>query len=218
MQISLENTIDALDKIVKVSRERYAKQKDIVEEKIARWSGVEIEGDEASPSKEKNISILKEEKNTFVDNKSMPPQDSKVYRDPLKKEVHSKNKKGAVINCYECGTPTEINFKPDGIRPVYCKKCFQKMRSTISSSKPEIPSVPIPEISLQEALLKQPISFSEGRRHDKPDDLSTGTVINKIIAPQSYSKIHTEDISHSEHVPNEKNGIKILKPGQIVKL
>ena len=32
------------------------------------------------------------------------------------------------ITCSECGTETEVPFKPDGERPVYCKDCYQAKR------------------------------------------------------------------------------------------
>ncbi|HNR44529.1 MAG TPA: hypothetical protein PKH80_05120 [Methanofastidiosum sp.] len=28
--------------------------------------------------------------------------------------------------CASCGQETEVPFKPDGTRPVYCKECYQK--------------------------------------------------------------------------------------------
>jgi len=28
--------------------------------------------------------------------------------------------------CAECGTDTEVPFKPRGDRPVYCRECYQK--------------------------------------------------------------------------------------------
>ena len=31
--------------------------------------------------------------------------------------------------CSQCKTATRVPFKPDGIRPVYCKSCFKKNRS-----------------------------------------------------------------------------------------
>ena len=30
------------------------------------------------------------------------------------------------VTCADCGKKTEVPFKPDGSRPVYCKECFQK--------------------------------------------------------------------------------------------
>lgn len=28
--------------------------------------------------------------------------------------------------CAGCGQETEVPFKPDGTRPVYCRECYQK--------------------------------------------------------------------------------------------
>ena len=30
------------------------------------------------------------------------------------------------VTCSECGKETEVPFKPDGTRPVYCKDCYAK--------------------------------------------------------------------------------------------
>ena len=30
--------------------------------------------------------------------------------------------------CDACGVETEVPFEPRGVRPVYCKECFTKMR------------------------------------------------------------------------------------------
>ncbi len=38
------------DKIIKVSRERYAKSRDVIEDKILRWSGMDVVGDEEEES------------------------------------------------------------------------------------------------------------------------------------------------------------------------
>ena len=32
------------------------------------------------------------------------------------------------VTCAECGKETEVPFKPDGSRPVYCRDCYQKHR------------------------------------------------------------------------------------------
>jgi len=36
-----------------------------------------------------------------------------------KREMHK-------VTCADCGKETEVPFKPDGSRPVYCRDCFQK--------------------------------------------------------------------------------------------
>ena len=30
------------------------------------------------------------------------------------------------VTCSECGKQTQVPFKPDGSRPVYCSDCYQK--------------------------------------------------------------------------------------------
>lgn len=30
------------------------------------------------------------------------------------------------VTCSKCGKETEVPFKPDGSRPVYCKECYQQ--------------------------------------------------------------------------------------------
>jgi CxxC-x17-CxxC domain-containing protein len=32
------------------------------------------------------------------------------------------------VTCSECGKQTQVPFKPDGTRPVYCSECYQKHR------------------------------------------------------------------------------------------
>ena len=30
------------------------------------------------------------------------------------------------VTCADCGKETQVPFKPDGSRPVYCRDCYQK--------------------------------------------------------------------------------------------
>jgi len=72
------------EKIIRVSRERYAEPKKVVEDKIARWSG----------TKPETLTL------------------------PAKYEA----------KCDRCGATTYVPFIPDGVRPVYCKKCLKEIR------------------------------------------------------------------------------------------
>ena len=44
---------------------------------------------------------------------------TKMSDDKFGREMHK-------VNCSECGKETEVPFKPDGDRPVYCRDCYQK--------------------------------------------------------------------------------------------
>ena len=41
------------------------------------------------------------------------------YGDRPPREMHK-------VTCAECGVETEVPFKPDGTRPVYCRDCYRK--------------------------------------------------------------------------------------------
>ena len=45
-----------------------------------------------------------------------------------------KREKYKVI-CTDCGNEAEVPFKPDENRPVYCKECFQKHRTSPQKTK-----------------------------------------------------------------------------------
>ena len=32
------------------------------------------------------------------------------------------------VTCADCGIETEVPFKPDGTRPVYCQECYKNHR------------------------------------------------------------------------------------------
>jgi len=32
------------------------------------------------------------------------------------------------VTCSKCGKDTEVPFKPDGSRPVYCRECYQEQK------------------------------------------------------------------------------------------
>lgn len=54
--------------------------------------------------------------------------------------------------CSRCGKSTELNFKPDGQRPVYCEECFSKVMKERDRrreiSPPPIRSKPRSEVNL----------------------------------------------------------------------
>ena len=167
------------DKIIKVSRERYARKREVVEEKISRWSGV-----------------MEEDEKEFNETEKKP---RKIYDNNFA-GARPKNKKTYTVNCYECGQPTEITFKPDGVRPIYCQKCFQKTKEKLVKGgsgeleMKEIVPKTIPEISLTEALGKKPTSFKQNGNNDK-----------------NYND------NHENGKPENSNNPKFLKPGEVAR-
>ncbi len=90
---------DNMEKIIKVSRERYAKKRIDVEEKIAKW--VEKTGEDTT-------------------------EERKKWGNANKKKFSEKEFEAS---CSYCGAKTKTSFKPDGVRPVFCEDCLLKMRN-----------------------------------------------------------------------------------------
>lgn len=87
--------------VIRISRERYATPRAVVEEKINRWS-----------------QILDEEKKG--EEKKMGGQ---------KKREEKRSMWDAV--CSVCGQKTQVPFEPDGTRPVYCQTCLSEIRQGV---------------------------------------------------------------------------------------
>ncbi len=96
-----EGETNQREKIIKVSRERYANPRKEVEDRIAKWSGVMSEDGEE----------IKRENNR--DNSQAKSSDLKLND----------------INCWSCGKGTKVSFEPDGKRPIYCKDCLEKVKA-----------------------------------------------------------------------------------------
>ena len=104
-----------IEKIIRVSRERYANKREVVEEKISRWSGM---GDE---------------------DKKMENNDNKKGNES--REIESKNniskneeKEMWDAVCEMCGEKIRVPFKPDPKRSTYCKNCLVEVRKQVVES------------------------------------------------------------------------------------
>lgn len=154
------------EKIIRLSRERYTERREIIENKIAKWSGVAI-GDEDT-----NL-----EEGGFVSNNNTRWQQKSVED---RKEIEENGGEFAV-ECINCGKETTVKFKPDGKRPVFCKKCLKKLKrgpletdkekemETDKEPEAEIKtfSQEAPEISIFEAMKIGPVNFRGQKiKHD----------------------------------------------------
>jgi len=97
------------EKIIRVSRERYGVSREIVEDKIMRWSGM---GEEHIPASG-DAPSSKQNNQTW----SAGEQKKKVKKHPF----------DAI--CAACGAETSVPFNPDPTRPVYCEGCYAKHKN-----------------------------------------------------------------------------------------
>lgn len=151
-------TLGSRETATRVSRERYSRPRVEVEEKIARWSGVIFgeEGKEESSQPQdggnrgqrqghgggqrrddrpKKPDIKPEDLSDIVVSK---PKDeitdlAALLRTPQEPEKHrkedkKKQRKSYPAICSNCGKETDLPFKPDPNKPVYCRECYAKIK------------------------------------------------------------------------------------------
>jgi CxxC-x17-CxxC domain-containing protein len=209
------------DTIIKVSRERYSTSRKEVEEKIAKWSGV----------------IKSEEEGRKTLSKEIFPAH--------KTEFHESAQPLFDAVCANCGRKIQVKFKPDGIRPVYCKDCLIKIRGqgtnqpsshsrvadsgfrqqgSKSTDEMLIRDTGEP-ISLAQAAGKEPAKFSDSRRKKKEVNLSElRETLSEVLKPEEKKEelIQTEEESKnetSEKLTSDRDDKgQILNEGQSISL
>jgi CxxC-x17-CxxC domain-containing protein len=125
--LSEEEKTGNKSKVINVSRERYAKKREIVEDKIARWhensGGVEDDKKKSITEKKNESPLTKVNQAKTLPSPPVVPASPKGVKRVGNDEVY---KYKAV--CSRCGRDTKVSFMPDGIRPVLCKECLSKAR------------------------------------------------------------------------------------------
>ncbi|MFH1968449.1 MAG: CxxC-x17-CxxC domain-containing protein [bacterium] len=114
-------------KIIKASRERYGVKREIVEEKISRWSGF-VDGKD-----------VREEGGHPIINKS---NQGKSFQRSGVSASNAPQMDGQTTLydavCSSCGKPTKVIFPPEKGRAVYCKSCLKKLKSDKSIASDQI--------------------------------------------------------------------------------
>lgn len=106
---------DSSQKVIDISREKYASDREEVEEKIATWSG--NVPTKANPA----VQALKEAAST--PKSSLPEKNDTPETKPVQTDLYD-------ATCAMCELNIHVPFKPDGKRPVYCKDCLKDHQRT----------------------------------------------------------------------------------------
>jgi CxxC-x17-CxxC domain-containing protein len=120
--MSKEEITGNLEKTINYSREKYAKNREAVEEEIMQshfkeeYSAKkrEEEGGSKAP-------FSPQAPNTFNVEK-------REERAEPRKEFSADKQQGFPARCSFCGQETRTPFVPDGVRPVYCKNCLGELK------------------------------------------------------------------------------------------
>jgi len=160
-------TLSYRDQIIKFSREKYATPREVVEEKIARWTG------------------------DYVLAEKIKAPEPELYE----------------AQCQKCGKWTKVPFKPDPSRPVYCKSCLKKIEKETHPPEEEIKT-----LSLEDLLLKKPISFS-GKKEKEKEEKKLPKKAKKEVDKEKLKQILKESLKEIDK--KEKNSSKDPRQGKI---
>lgn len=130
-----------IEKVINVSRERYASKKDVVEDKIMRWHN--LEGGNAQPA-------MAGKPNTPAQS-GVHPTIKAEFKKPANPDVYKFS-----ANCARCQKETKTSFEPDGVRPVYCKDCLsiaKKEKSEEVNNRLEAKKVELEKLKLDDKPL-----------------------------------------------------------------
>jgi CxxC-x17-CxxC domain-containing protein len=144
---------DNREKVLRVSRERFGRPREVVEEKISRWSGAMAQAKEESlepkrtfvpqptirqpvyaPSipvaQKPNVVQPKKELADVVITPKEPKEVITNLADVLKKKEEPKRlKKAYPAVCDRCGKDTELPFEPTPGKSKYCRECLAIVRA-----------------------------------------------------------------------------------------
>ena len=172
-------------KVIDYCRERYASARNEVEEKIMRWH----QADDEQPQ---HI--------TLPPKNDAPTASEPAMKDPIRTApVYTPSAPSAPAAatpylydavCARCSKPTKVSFKPDGVRPVYCKECLSILREEKAREASERKKMKQAELAHYESPTEKPIptiSLRDIPRSAPPPPASTSE--SKTIQPGQTIKL-----------------------------
>ncbi len=193
-----------------MTHERYSKPKAVIEEKIARWTGMLEEG-------EKGAEGVSE----------APPERERTFQrreQRTESPASSKSKTLFPIICALCKKESTVPFNPDPSKPVYCKDCLKKIKS-------ERQKRPLADISQKASSRELRPNFPSPVKvapppaprvppHHKPDIQKTEPVITVsndlpgLSLEEVLKKDATESMHRTKTHTNTSQQGSAIKPGQ----
>ena len=175
------------EKVINVSRERYAKKREVVEEKISRWHESldepnSIKSFAPNPAVKNNNgqrdSLRQKRPNSpaapqanISNNKFQEKINSPTESHSIPPKSFAVNIKNAVVAgtdiykydavCSRCGKETKVSFVPDGVRPVLCRECLSRARQEKKEEIERRKKVKEEELRKAEPAAVQEISLKE---------------------------------------------------------
>lgn len=221
------------EKVVKVSRERYAMNRTQVEEKILRWAGVEATFKGAAQEGGKYVD--EEEAQYKAVPRTMRNAGPTTAAAELPRLALNQPARDLIeAECWVCGKKVQLPFKPDGIRPVYCKDDMRKIRAgLIARPKPplvvtEAPAATPPAslpVAVKPAPAAEPAPRAVPPASARPPAPSVSLEQAIAQGPVSFQRLRDSQVPHPVPPPPSPRAARsegepppptALKAGQIV--
>lgn len=145
-----KGVVNYRDDIIKHSRETYGTPREEVESAIAAWTGVSELMPQARERKPERIISSGGHDTAPVSVSSLSPSASATGAPAVLGKPSSSGKQLYEAICWEGGEKIWVPFRPDGVRPIYCKDHLYKL----SEVKQKLITDQYQPTSLQEALKK----------------------------------------------------------------
>jgi CxxC-x17-CxxC domain-containing protein len=144
--IDLSDTGKNADKVIASSRERYGKTRAEVEDRISRWSGMEIIREEGQADIKNEDEFIAPQ--TIINTVPQIIKKNIVKVEPREEKVLAKEER--VTNpvcvpkeekilydtvCSTCEEKIQVPFKPDPNRPAFCKECLKDYQRMMAISR-----------------------------------------------------------------------------------
>lgn len=212
--IELRGTVENIDKVIRISRERYTAKKQDVEDKIRRWTGMLTDEEKAAlVSRTNEMREARPAAGTPV----ISPKQAFVPKDVSKAVSSTKplqtqsiavpeafgQEAGAtatvitevsekpmyIAYCAVCDTEIKVPFQPDGKRPTFCRDHLKDYQRTAAKAKTEIQGRIAPTAAAAASI---------GDEHARPSSLPAERSGVRISNEQPLS------LSQMEHIAPKK--------------
>jgi len=141
-----------VEKVTKVSRERYATPRRVIEEKVIKWAGYGtadtgqvMQTEDEIDDEEKKLAEKIKALEALSPNvgEMAQPSDGGGFGGKKKKEKKAEFK----VPCSVCGTISELTFEPDWSKPWFCKEHLEMKKAGLlpkGAVKAPVPPRPVP--------------------------------------------------------------------------
>jgi CxxC-x17-CxxC domain-containing protein len=210
--IEIEVTSKNLDKIIQVSRERYSSEREIVEDKIMKWSGMvkpevknrisalaqgkDLQKTVFEPNSAKNnISNVQRHEPAFRAEKEKIERMQKIEKVEDVRIVEKDDREMFVTKCWGCEVETKIPFKPDGKRPIFCKDCLKNYRREQSKLQVQLKEVEESSFSINKSMTSTDTNVLNNKEDNrgKSQSLKTEKPFAKAFQEMSKTKKTAEE-------------------------